>query len=59
MEKKNTFKCIIDNLEKEFEVLYTFKSIKTNKDLLRYVKENYNTEFSSSIFTVYRTRIKK
>ena len=31
----------------------------TNKDLLRYVKENYNTEFSSSIFTVYRTRIKK
>ena len=26
MENKKTFKCIIDNAEKNFEILYTFKS---------------------------------
>ena len=30
MEKKNSFKLIIDSIEKEVEVLYTFKSIKTS-----------------------------
>ena len=36
MENKKTFKCIVDGVEKEFEVLYTFKSIKYNKDYVIY-----------------------
>ena len=50
MKKKNTFKCIIDNLEKEFEVLYTFKSIKTNKDYIIYTDNSYDDNKDLNIF---------
>lgn len=53
-ENRKTFKCIIDNAEKEFEILYTFKSFKTNKDYIIYTDntydENHNLNIYSSIY---------
>lgn len=53
-ENRKTFKCIIDNTEKEFEILYTFKSFKTNKDYIIYTDnaydENHNLNIYSSIY---------
>ena len=42
MEKKNSFKLIIDSIEKEVEVLYTFKSIKTSNDYIIYTDNTYD-----------------
>jgi len=51
MENKKTFKCIVDNIEKEFEVLYTFKSNKTNKDYIIYTDNSYDENKNLNIFT--------
>lgn len=50
MENKKTFKCILDGVEKEFEVLYTFKSIKYNKDYVIYTDNSYDENNNLSIF---------
>lgn len=50
MENKKTFKCIIDNTEKNFEILYTFKSIKTNKDYIIYTDNSYDENKNLNIF---------
>ena len=50
MENKKTFKCIIDNTEKNFEILYTFKSIKTNKDYIIYTDNSYDENKKLNIF---------
>ena len=46
----NKFKCIIDNIEKEFEVLYTFKSTKTKKDYIIYSDNTYDENNSLNIY---------
>lgn len=50
MENKKTFKCIIDNVEKNFEILYTFKSIKTNNDYIIYTDNSYDENKNLNIF---------
>ena len=50
MENKKTFKCIIDNVEKNFEILYTFKSIKTNNDYIIYTDNSYDENKNLIIF---------
>lgn len=50
MENKKTFKCMIDGIEKEFEVLYTFKSNKNNKDYVIYTDNSYDENNDLSIF---------
>ena len=50
MENKKVFKCMIDNLEKEFEILYTFKSIKTNKDYIIYTDNLYDKNKKLNIY---------
>lgn len=51
---KKTFKGVINGMEQEFEVLYTFKSFKTNKDYIIYTDnshdENNNLNIYSSIY---------
>ena len=31
---RKVFKCVVNGIEQEFEILYTFKSLKTKKDYL-------------------------
>lgn len=54
LENRKTFKCVIDGVEKEFEILYTFKSFKTNKDYIIYTDnrqdENQKLNIYSSIY---------
>ena len=50
MENKKNIKCIIDNAEKNFEILYTFKSIKTNKDYIIYTDNSYDENKNLNIF---------
>lgn len=50
MEKKNSFKLIIDSIEKEVEVLYTFKSIKTSNDYIIYTDNTYDENKKLNIF---------
>ena len=54
METRKTFKCVVDDIEKEFEILYTFKSTKTNKDYIIYTDnscdENKNLNIFASIY---------
>lgn len=50
MKNKKTFKYIVDNIEKEFEILYTFKSIKTNKDYIIYTDNLYDENKNLNIF---------
>ena len=50
MEDRKTFKCVVDNVEKEFEVLYTFKSIKTNKDYIIYTDNSFDENEKINIF---------
>jgi len=47
----NKFKCIIDNVEKEFEVLYTFKSTKTKKDYIIYSDNTYDEDNNLNIYS--------
>lgn len=51
--KKESFKCVFNNEEKEFDILYTFKSLKTNKDYIIYTDntyENNNLNIYASIY---------
>ena len=50
MKKKKSFKCVVDNIEKEFEILYTFKSIKTNNDYIIYTDNLYDENKNLNIF---------
>lgn len=50
MNDKRFFKHIVNNIEKEFEVLYTFKSIKTNKDYIIYTDNSYGENNKLNIF---------
>lgn len=50
MEDRKTFKCVVDNVEKEFVVLYTFKSIKTNKDYIIYTDNSFAENEKINIF---------
>ena len=50
MENVNTFKCLVDGEEKEFEVLYTFRSIKYNKDYVIYTDNLYDEDNNLNIF---------
>ena len=50
MENKKTFKSMVDGIEKEFEVLYTFKSNKNNKDYVIYTDNSYDENNNLSIF---------
>ena len=47
---KEKFKCIIDNEEKEFEILYTFKSTRTNKDYIIYSDNTYDKYNNLNIY---------
>jgi len=47
----NKFKCIIDNVEKEFEVLYTFKSTNTKKDYIIYSDNTYDEDNNLNIYS--------
>lgn len=56
----NKFKCIIDNIEKEFEVLYTFKSTKTKKDYIIYSDNTYDVNNNLNIYaSIYYPLIPK
>ena len=44
IDNKKTFKCVINGIEQEFEILYTFKSFKTNKDYIIYTLAEYKKE---------------
>lgn len=46
----NKFKCMIDNIKKEFEVLYTFKSTKTKKDYIIYSDNTYDSDNNLNIY---------
>jgi len=48
---KKTFKAIIDNEEKEFEILYTFKSFKTNKDYIIYTDNKYGEDNMLNVYS--------
>ena len=50
MKNKKSFKCVVDNIEKEFEILYTFKSIKTNNDKIIYTDNLYDENKNLNIF---------
>ena len=50
MENVNTFKCLVDGEDKEFEVLYTFRSIKYNKDYVIYTDNLYDEDNNLNIF---------
>ena len=50
MENRKTFKCVVDDIEKEFEILYTFKSIKTNIDYIIYTDNSYDENKNLNIF---------
>lgn len=51
--KKETFKCIINNEEKEFDILYTFKSLKTNKDYIIYTDNTYENNSLNIYASIY------
>ena len=46
----NKFKCMIDNIEKEFEVFYIFKSTKTKKDYIIYTDNTYDEDNNLNIY---------
>ena len=50
MENVNTFKCLVDGEEKKFEVLYTFRYIKYNKDYVIYTDNLYDEDNNLNIF---------
>lgn len=50
-QNKKNFKCVIDGTEKEFEILYTFKSFKTNKDYIIYTDNTYDEKENLNIYS--------
>ena len=48
---KKTFKCVINGMEQEFEVLYTFRSLKTKKDYIIYTDNSYNSNNELNIYS--------
>ena len=50
-ESKEKFKCIVNGLEKEFEVLYTFKSFKTKKDYIIYTDNTYDESNNLNVYS--------
>ncbi len=50
-DNKKTFKCVINGIEQEFEILYTFKSFKTNKDYIIYTDNTYDENNSLNIYS--------
>ena len=48
---KNTFKAFIDGEEREFEILYVFKSLKTKKDYIIYTDNKYDETNSLNIYS--------
>lgn len=53
MNNKKTFKCMVDNKEKEFEILYTFKSLKTNKDYIIYTDNTFDNNSLNIYASIY------
>lgn len=49
--EKNTFKAFIDSEEREFEILYVFKSLKTKKDYIIYTDNKYDETNSLNIYS--------
>ena len=49
--EKNTFKAFIDGEEREFEILYVFKSLKTKKDYIIYTDNKYDETNSLNIYS--------
>ncbi len=50
-DNKKTFKCVINGIEQEFEILYTFKSFKTNKDYIIYTDNTHDENNSLNIYS--------
>lgn len=51
MTDNKTFKATVNGIEKEFEVLYTFKSLKTKKDYIIYTDNTYDENNSINIYS--------
>lgn len=45
------FKATINNVKKELEILYTFKSLKTNKDYIIYTDNKYGQDNLLNIYS--------
>lgn len=48
---RKVFKCVVNGIEREFEILYTFKSFKTKKDYLIYTDNTYDETNSLNIYS--------
>lgn len=53
MQQIKTFKYIINNVEKEFEILYTFKSLNTKKDYIIYTDNTYDNNKLNIFASIY------
>lgn len=51
IDNKKTFKCVINGIEQKFEILYTFKSLKTNKDYIVYTDNKYDENNFLNIYS--------
>ena len=48
---KKTFKGVMNGIEREFEILYVFKSLKTKKDYIIYTDNKYDETNSLNIYS--------
>lgn len=48
---RKVFKCVVNGIEQEFEILYTFKSLKTKKDYLIYTDNTYDETNNLNIYS--------
>lgn len=48
---RKVFKCVVNGIEQEFEILYTFKSFKTKKNYLIYTDNTYDKTNSLNIYS--------
>ena len=48
---RKVFKCVVNGIEQEFEVLYIFKSFKTKKDYLIYTDNTYDETNNLNIYS--------
>lgn len=53
VESDMTFKCFLDGVMREFLVLYTFKSIKYNKDYVIYTDNLYDNKKLNVYASIY------
>ena len=51
VEEKKTFKHIVNGIEVEFEVLYTFKSRRTNKDYIIYTDNTHDENNDLNVYS--------